>query len=253
MSLRVDDLTTRVEQVEALQNQLLAHATGGGADDAAYVQLRRALLADPLVGPRLPRYVRTAGDLGQFWQWIKYERPTYAERRALIWADFRPLLDHLAGLDGGPAHAAVSAALERFDKDHVHAVWQKALDRRTADPDGAITAARTLLESVCKHILDRRGTAYPENADLPALYGLAAKELRLAPSQHTEDSFKQILGGCHSVVYGLAAIRNRLSDAHGQGRTPVRPAARHAELAVNLAGSMALFLVATLDAVDTHT
>ena len=28
------------------------------------------------------------------------------------------------------------------------------LQRRFDDPDGAITAARTLLETVCKHILD---------------------------------------------------------------------------------------------------
>lgn len=251
MTLPLNDLKTRLDQVEALQNQLLAQATSGGGDNAAYVLLRRILLDDPIVGPRLPRYVRTAGDLAQFWQWIKAERGTYAERREIIWNDFRPILDHLAGLDAGPAaHLDVSAALARFDAAHVHEVWEKALARRAGDPDGAITAARTLLESVCKHILDRRGMLYPDGADLPKLYGLVAQELRLAPSQHTEDSFKQILAGCYSVVHGLAAVRNRLSDAHGQGRKPVRPAPRHAGLAVNLAGTMALFLVATFEAAE---
>jgi hypothetical protein len=43
----------------------------------------------------------------------------------------------------------------------------------------------------------------------------------------------------------LAAIRNRVGDAHGQGRRPVKPKSRHAELAVNLAGTMASFLVST--------
>ncbi|EQD46232.1 abortive phage resistance protein, partial [mine drainage metagenome] len=37
----------------------------------------------------------------------------------------------------------------------------------------------------------------------------------------------------------------QISDAHGKGKRAVRPRARHAELAVNLAGSMAAFLVAT--------
>lgn len=37
------------------------------------------------------------------------------------------------------------------------------------DPEGAITAARTLLETVCKHILDERGVDYEADADLPAL------------------------------------------------------------------------------------
>lgn len=46
----------------------------------------------------------------------------------------------------------------------------------------------------------------------------------------------------------LGALRNRLSDAHGKGKGGVKAAPRHAELAVNLAGSTALFLLATWEA-----
>jgi hypothetical protein len=62
---------------------------------------------------------------------------------------------------------------------------------------------------------------------------------------HTEQVFKQILGGCATVVNSLAGIRNKLSDAHGKGKLAARAAPRHAELAVNLAGSVCAFLVAT--------
>jgi hypothetical protein len=62
--------------------------------------------------------------------------------------------------------------------------------------------------------------------------------------------FKQILGGCSAVVEGLGALRNRLSDAHGTGKSAVKPAARHAELAVNLAGALAVYLLATKAARD---
>ena len=75
-----------------------------------------------------------------------------------------------------------------------------------------------------------------------------AKRLNLAPEQHVEQVFKQILGGCTSVVEGLGALRNKMGDAHGKNARAVRPATRHAELAVNLAGSMALYLVATFEA-----
>jgi hypothetical protein len=105
-----------------------------------------------------------------------------------------------------------------------------------------------LVECLCKHILDDLGIAYPDGADLPVIYGLTAKQLNLAPSQHAEDAFKRILGGCHSVVEGLGTLRNRLGDAHGTGRKGVKPAHRHAELAVNIAGSMAMFLIATWQA-----
>ena len=105
--------------------------------------------------------------------------------------------------------------------------------------------ARTLIETVCKHILDEQKVSYSDTDDLPKLYRLTADSLNLSPSQHTEQLFRQILGGCQTVIEGLGAMRNRHSDAHGTGKAGVRPASRHAELAVNLAGTMATFLLAT--------
>lgn len=69
--------------------------------------------------------------------------------------------------------------------------------------------------------------------------------MNLAPSQHTEEIFKTILGSCQQVVNSLGTLRNKIGDAHGQGRQAVRPSPRHAALAVNLAGSMATFMVET--------
>ncbi len=144
-----------------------------------------------------------------------------------------------------PADELISETLRSFDESGVHHAWQKALDRRVTDPEGAITAAKTLLETVCKHIIDNAGGTYGDNDDLPKLYATAAEHLNLAPSQHTETIFKSILGNCQSVVGNLAGLRNRLGDAHGQGRLQVKPLPRHAQLAVNLAGSMAMFLIST--------
>lgn len=126
-------------------------------------------------------------------------------------------------------------------------VWARALERREGDPEGAVTAARALLETVCKRILDETGDAYDDTADLPKLYGVTAEKLSLAPSQHTEPAFKAILGNCHSVVNGLATLRNRVGDAQGRGGKPVRPSPRQAALAVNLAGAMSMFLVQTFE------
>jgi Abortive infection C-terminus len=43
-----------------------------------------------------------------------------------------------------------------------------------------------------------------------------------------------ILGNCKSVV-NLGALRNKIGDAHGQGKLAIKPKPRHPELAVNLA------------------
>lgn len=146
---------------------------------------------------------------------------------------------------GCPSDAGISQTLSAFDPDAVHAAWRKALERRTSDPEGAITVARSLLETVCKHIIEDAGGVFHEKDDLPTLYRAAAERMNLAPDQHTEQVFKAILGSCQNVVNSLATLRNKLSDAHGRGRRPARPLPRHAELAVNLAGTMATFLIST--------
>ena len=229
------------------QNCIIAAATNGGMDDAEYRELRRHFLEHHEYRQKLPAFVRRCSDLGQFWGFIKHERGTYAERRTLIWNAFRPLIAYIETEARSPGVQAVTATLEKFDAEHVQRAWNRALERRATDPEGAITAARTLLETVCKHVLDDAKSPYDPNADLPALWRLAASELNLAPQQHQEEVFKQILGGCQSIVNGLGTLRNRVGDAHGQGRKSIRPKARHAELAVNLAGAMASFLTATRD------
>ncbi|ALJ28532.1 MULTISPECIES: abortive infection family protein [Burkholderiales] len=235
-------------QAEALQNLLISQATGGSEDDAEFVRLRQALLSNTALDSLVPQFLRTCRSLAQFWQFIKYKYKTYAERRNCLWSEFRPILDALERGGLAPSDSSVTTALEKFDAAHVQAAWSKALDRRSSDPEGAITSARTLIESVCKHILDEAKVSYDDTADLPKLYKQTAEILKLAPSQHTEQIFKQILGGCTSVVEGLGSLRNRLSDAHGKGRIGIKPAPRHAELAVNLSGTLANYLLATWEA-----
>lgn len=232
------------EAAESLLTQMTAHATGGDADDQEYKRARKAILSRPEIAKLAPSFVRFCRNPSQFWGYIKPKFGTYAERRTFLAEQFEPLLSALERFEQSPVDNLVAEAAETFNSASVSAAWQKALDRRHTDPGGAITAARTLLESVCKSILDDSEVEYG-NDDLPKLYRKVAVELNLAPSQHTEQQFKRILGGCQSVIEGLGSVRNRDGDSHGQGRQVVKPAPRHAALAVNLSGSMAVFLVET--------
>lgn len=233
------------DRIEAFKNMLVSAATGGGGGAALFMIVRREIMAEPTLASRAPRFVRTCRNLSDFWEYIKGKFGTYAERRAYLRVEFDGILSYLEGAETTPLAGPTDLALKTLDEQGVHDIWRRMLERRTTDAEGAITAARAVVETVCKHILDDLGVAYEDSADLPALYGATASALTLAPSQHTEQVFKQILGGCATVVNGLAGIRNRLSDAHGKGKAAARPAPRHAELTVNLAGSLAAFLVAT--------
>jgi len=236
------------EKLETFLNLLISYATGGRVTDEEYRELRTGLVDEPALRDRLPRVVRTCRDLRQFWGFIKQESATYEGRRKYLWGEFNPLIDEFAATRVSPSDDRVAEAVAAFSSDSIHEAWREALRRRIDDPDGAITSSRTLLETVCKHILDDRRVPYEDRFDLPRLYRLAAETLALAPSQQTEATLRQIAGGCTAVVEGVGAMRNALGDAHGKGQASPRAEQRHAELAVNLAGALAIFLADSAEA-----
>ena len=237
--------TDPADRAVTLQELLVRHATGGNESNAVYAVLRREFMERVATRDLLPSFVRSCRTLDAFWGWIKLQAGQWEPRRVLIRTSFAPLLDYLEGRHAAPADKDISGVLASFDAEGVHRAWVKALERRRFDPEGAITSARTLVEAVCKRILDELAKPYGENDDLPKLYHAVAEALALAPSQQTEPTFKAILGSCQNVVNSISTLRNKIGDAHGTGRRPVRPSARHAALAVNLAGAMATFLVET--------
>lgn len=231
-----------LELVESLQNMMLSKAEYGGVSNSDFKSVREQILANKELAKKLPRFVRTCSDPTQFWGYITKFR-NYSERREHIRKEFRPASDFLESRERSPADDTVADALAKLDIQHVTEAWEKALERRSDDAEGAITAARTLLETVCKCILDDIGAEYNKDSDLPKLYYLTAEKLNLTPNKQSEKIMKRILGSCQSVVEGIGALRNLLSDSHGKGKEPIEPEPYHAELAVNLAGSMATFLV----------
>ena len=112
------------------------------------------------------------------------------------------------------------------------------------DFSGAITNARSLIEAVLIGIekdLDPEAPAY--DGDLLKLYKRTQKLLNLEPDRKDiSDPLRQILSGLTSVVNGLAAMRNKMSDAHA---ATYRPSRHHAKLAVYAATTLADFLFET--------
>ena len=181
----------------------------------------------------------------------KRKFPTYEERRTFLNAEFDNLLEYVRNREIFQAADSVFASLENVSADAALEAWERASKRRLDDPEGAITAAKSMLESTCKFILDELKLPYDAADDLPKLYKAVATALNLSPGGHSEQIFKQILGGCTSVVQGLGAVRNTYGDAHGKGQVHYRPLSRHADLAVNLAGSLSAFLINTFLDRDT--
>ena len=149
--------------------------------------------------------------------------------------------------DENHIHFSAQNTLEKLNHSYALELSTKAIDRLNSnDYEGAITIASTLLEDIIKVLLDEFEISYSDD-DIPQLYRKLIPLLNLSPSQHTEEIFKHILGGCFSVIQGLGAFRNKTGDAHGRGKTNYKPAKRHAQLAVNLSTTMTTYLIATFE------
>ncbi len=144
----MSDYIDLLDKVTALQDLLVARATGQGADERAYIPLRAHLLKDPLVGTLLPRFGRTSRDLGQFWQFIQPKFAHYGERRQFIWDAFRPVLEAAGERhESGCRHRERSPQAAQLGSG-ARCVASRPSSPDTDDPEGAITLARSLLESV---------------------------------------------------------------------------------------------------------
>lgn len=178
--------------------------------------------------------------MDEFWQYIKNKFSAYEPRRQFLHSEFEKLLDYLESEDfyNPPNTNIIKNNLKVLDSQYIMDTWSKALERKDSDPEGAITSARTLLESVLKNILIQLDIEFRDDMDLNSLY-------KLSPNEQKEQVFKQILVGCSSIVTGLSSLRNNFGDSHGKAGKVYKPAERHSEFAINLAGTMCIFLIKT--------
>lgn len=111
-----------------------------------------------------------------------------------------------------------------------------------ADHEGAVTLARTLLESVLVELEVRiTGQRHDHKRDLQGQFTVVRKLLRIDEERgDLDDNFKTMIRGLVQVVNGLAPLRNKMSDGHARER---KPAAHHARFVANASKTAAYFLV----------
>lgn len=133
---------------------------------------------------------------------------------------------------------------EVFILDQINKCQQKIVEE---DYYGAITNARTLIESVCSFILKEKGIAETDSkGDLMKLLKQVQQTIKLNSDAYSEEPFKKILNGATNIIDGIGAIRNVHSDAHGTKITKrYKIDKRHAILTINLALAISQYLYMT--------
>ena len=230
-------------KAEALLNIMIASVTGGERREVEFIELRRFFYNSEYVH-FMPQWFYNIPSLPLLWTYVKSKFDNYDGRRKFLSNEFSALLNACQG--NFEALSLQDGIINDFSSVELNDCWKKMLNRVANDPSGAITMARTTTETVLKHLADKLGETY-DNDTLTSLYKKIANKMNLSPDQHNEPLFKKILGGCNSIADGLGNIRNAYGDAHGQGAKQIRPAVRHARLAVNSAATLCLFLLETYD------
>ncbi len=136
-----------------------------------------------------------------------------------------------------------------INEEHILELWHKSNKRiKNKDFDGAITSARSMLETTLYHICTESNIEYNKKTeDILDVFKKVMDHFNMNTKQYDDEpNLKQILNGIKTTFIGFLSLRNNLSDAHGKDKVSYKPTARHSELAVNLAGSIAMFFYKTL-------
>lgn len=88
----IDDLSVLIEQ---LKLGLIGVATDDGYElsDDEFSRIRKLILTNQSFSEVTPRFLKTCRNLNEFWQFIKNEFPSYAERRAFISESINSILN----------------------------------------------------------------------------------------------------------------------------------------------------------------
>lgn len=157
-------------------------------------------------------------------------------------------------LEGGappePVLSKLMGLVDTISFDTVRRDIDRALASAATDPEDAVTAACSTIESVCRSILIEMDEPLPAKKDIKSLYNAAKRPLGLAPDRSDLDptianDVRTILSGLATVVEGIGALRSHGGDAHGRERGYARVDKRIASLAIHAASTAALFLIET--------
>ncbi|MCL2339052.1 MAG: abortive infection family protein [Proteobacteria bacterium] len=193
----------------------------------------------------LPKLVHDFPSLAEYWQWIKYEFGTYAERRAFLFEQFKPLKQYLETLAFKQLTTPIIKPEISISNDYINSAINKANGRiESRDYDGAITIARTLMEEMQSEIIRKMTGNEPDDykGDLIKLWRKTATLLSLATDRDLDDRLKKIISGLYNINEGIAGLRNIAGDAHAK-KFSIAP--HHAKLAVNSAFIFCQFLCDT--------
>lgn len=136
-------------------------------------------------------------------------------------------------------------AIRKVDDAYIREISDRAQkDIENADYDSALTKARTLLEEVFCHVIEKQGEKPGKTGEIRNLYNQVKNLYSMHQDSETDRRINGLLSGLEKILTAITEMRNGSSDAHGVGSRRINIKAHHARLFVNSAQTMADFILA---------
>jgi hypothetical protein len=144
---------------------------------------------------------------------------------------------------------ALIAAAQEFNFGRLSTEWGKAQRLLAIDPESALTAACSLVESTLKHIIKRRCLELPANESIQHLYKVVAKSIVFSDETAPHD-LRDMGRALTSLVQHVGALRTKAGDAHGKDPEHRVATQNAAQLAVTSAGACCTYLLRRLGEIE---
>jgi hypothetical protein len=132
----------------------IGEGEGFSGGDEEFRELRDLLCGNAQIKATLPAFVLRCRTRKDLWDHISDGRSSWRERRVYVLDSFEATRVAIEEISQPFGELPIASVLTTLGEDDIQNAWTKAFARCHSDPSGAITAARALVETVCKHILD---------------------------------------------------------------------------------------------------
>tara|TARA_R110002049_G_scaffold232701_1_gene405277 strand:+ start:2190 stop:3020 length:831 start_codon:yes stop_codon:yes gene_type:complete len=190
-----------------------------------------------------------------FWsETTDYEAKLEAEKVRVREILARDSLTYLRGGTITKGGAVPTQSLDKSVKKHglssVDIEIKRAFLMIEQDPHAAAQYAGNVLEATLKAYLDHKQSPYKSSDTLADLWKLSSAQIGLRAADWDNKDLKKIASGLHSIVDGIAHLRNAKSSAHGRSEEQqqsinIKP--RHARLAIHSAHTVAAYVLELIE------
>ncbi len=171
-------------------------------------------------------------------------RDNDSEERKADYEKCRNILDKYKCL----TNTLETPTLKQIDNSYIRNMTERAMENiKNGYYDSALTQARTLLEDVFIHIIEKQNVKPLNVGKIEELY----KQVKSLYHMHNDPGLNKLinglLSGLNNVVSSIGEMRNIASDSHGYGSQRKNIKDYHARLYVNSAMTLADFVLSVAE------